>query len=235
MAPGVMNRETNGSRPPVCLWIVHPSRLLRECLTEVLSDGLLQAQSIDPACDPAAAKVPSPPDAVVLDLHLPRAQVLHWIETLKCCAPHCKVILLAHTAADEELVEYLAAGAWGCVADVGSIEELRSAIQRVLEGEMFCSSAVIQSVFRRLAEGRQGPAWSPPVESTSLTARELEVLRLVAQHMSNKEIARRLKISLYTVKNHVHNIVEKLCVGDRHQAVEYARQRQWLPAKVEPG
>ena len=63
---------------------------------------------------------------------------------------------------------------------------------------------------------------------SELTPREVEVLRLIEEHLSNKQIARRLSLSLYTVKNHVHNIVEKLKVCDRHEAVEYAGRRHWL-------
>lgn len=228
-----MNYETIGGRPRVCVWIIHPSRLLRECLAAVLSDDLFLVKSVDPECDVIAAQDHEPPDAVVLDLHLPCHQVLQWMKSLKDSAPSCKVVLLAPAAASEELWDCLAAGAHGCVVEMGSVDELRSAIQRVLDGEVFCSPTVIQAVFRRLAEARQQSTWSAPGEPTSLTARELEVLRLVAQHFSNKEIARKLNISLYTVKNHVHNIVEKLCVEGRYQAVQYARQRRWLPAEVE--
>jgi len=235
MVPGDMHCETIDSQSRVCVWIVHPSRLFRECLAAVLSDEVFLVHSVDPQCDPVAAQGHSRPDAVVLDLHLPRQQVLQWIESLKGSAPQCKVILLARAAANDEMLEYMAAGAHGCVVEMGSVDELRSAIRRVLDGEVFCSPAIIKAMFERLAETRPRYAGSAPVEPTSLTARELEVLRLVAQQLSNKEIARKLRISLYTVKNHVHNIVEKLCVEGRYQAVQYARQRRWLPAEVEQG
>ncbi len=235
IAPGVMNCDSIDGGPKASLWIIHPSRLLRECLAAVLCDGLFRVESIDPDRDPPGAEAASRPDAAVMDLDLPRPVVLRWLDWLKGASPQCKVILLARAPAGEELWEYLAAGADGCVVEAGSVEEFRAAIQRVLDGEMFCSPAVIQSMFRRLAEARQQSAWFLPAESTSLTCRELEILRLVAQHLSNKEIARKLKLSLYTVKNHIHNIVEKLCVESRYQAVEYARRRRWLPAEIDQG
>jgi len=70
------------------------------------------------------------------------------------------------------------------------------------------------------------------VERVELTPRELEIVHLIAERLSNKEIAKRLCVSLYTVKNHVHNIVEKLQVKNRFEAVEYAHQRRWLKGET---
>lgn len=221
--------STDDSPPTVCLWIVHPSRLLRECLADALSDARYQVQGLDPDHDPLQATALPPPDVVLFYLHVPRAQVVYWMESLKQRFPHCKVLLLFHKEADEVLADYLASCAAGCVSDTVSIEELRAAVERVQEGEMFCSAEIVRSVFRRLSELKHPP---DSAESTSLTVRELEVLRLMAGRLSNKEIARKLSISLYTVKNHVHRILEKLHVEDRHEAVEHARQRRWLPVEA---
>lgn len=223
-----MHGATDNGQPPVCLWIVHPSRLLRECLVDVLSEAGFQAQGLDPEHDPDEVTALPPPDVVLLYIHLPRAQVVHWLETLKRRFPQGKILLLFHKEADEVLIDYLASSAAGCVSDMASIEELRAAVERVLEGEVFCSPEVIRSVFRRLSELQRGAA----AESTPLTVRELEVLRLMAKRLGNKQIARKLGISLYTVKNHVHRILEKLHVEDRHEAVEHARQRRWLPVEA---
>jgi DNA-binding NarL/FixJ family response regulator len=71
------------------------------------------------------------------------------------------------------------------------------------------------------------------VSAATLTRREIEVVRLIGEHLSNKQIAKQLSVSLYTVKNHVHNIVDKLKVSGRYEAVDYARKRRWLgSAKV---
>ena len=124
--------------------------------------------------------------------------------------------------------------AHGCVPEDSSLQELREAIEKVAAGDIFCSHATVHSVLHRMAH-RAGEVrrqdWS---EAPSLTPRELEIVRLIAEHLSNKQIARRLSVSLYTVKNHVHNIVEKLQVARRYEAVDVARKRMWLAAAKVP-
>ncbi|MCR4415889.1 MAG: response regulator transcription factor [Thermoguttaceae bacterium] len=215
---------------PVRVQVVHQSRLLRECLVSALSDGKhFEAVASEPALDDALRVFEaSVPHTVLVDLHLPTREVLELIGQLKRASPRCKLILMARAASHESLLDCIAAGAHGCILEGASLEDLQSAIRRVLQGELFCSPEIVHSMFEQLAQARHRPLWADRVESVALTTRELEILDLIAQHLSNKQIARKLNISLYTVKNHVHNIVEKLRVEGRFQAVEYARQRHWL-------
>jgi DNA-binding NarL/FixJ family response regulator len=215
---------------PIRVQVVHQSRLLRECLVSALSDGqYFEAFASEPALDDVLRLFESSaPQTVLVDLHLPTHQVLELIERLRRQSPRCKVILMARTASHESLLDCIGAGAHGCILEGASLEDLQSAIRRVLQGELFCSPEIVHSMFAQLAQARRRPLWADRVESVALTVRELEILDLIAQHLSNKQIAKKLSISLYTVKNHVHNIVEKLRVEGRFQAVEYARQRHWL-------
>ncbi len=215
---------------PIRVQVVHQSRLLRECLVSALTDGRrFEAVASEPALDEALRVFEaSAPHTVLVDLHLPTNEVLELLGELRRSAPRCKLILMARAASHESLLDCIAAGAHGCILEGASLEDLQSAIQRVLQGELFCSPEIVHSMFEQLAEARHRPLWADRVEAVALTARELEILDLIAQHLSNKQIAKKLSISLYTVKNHVHNIVEKLRVEGRFQAVEYARQRRWL-------
>ena len=88
-------------------------------------------------------------------------------------------------------------------------------------------------MFARLAELSRERARSERVEALELTPREMEILQLIAEGLSNRSIAERLSLSVYTVKNHVHHILEKLHVQDRREAVEHAYARHWLrPQRV---
>jgi DNA-binding NarL/FixJ family response regulator len=165
---------------------------------------------------------------VLIDLSLPHELAVHLTEEIHQRFEAVKIVLLTREGCHDHLVECIEAGAHGCILEEASLDELRAAIERVLRGEMFCSPEIAHSMFQRLAEAAHESRWQERSQSAALTSRELEVLHLVADRLANKEIAKRLSLSLHTVKNHVHNIVEKLCVEDRFEAVEYARKQRWL-------
>lgn len=176
------------------------------------------------------------PDTVVIDLGLPGQLAIDLTREVTEHVRSAKVIALGYAEEDECLFRCIEAGVHGCVLDDSSVEELRVAIDKVITGETFCSPQIVHTIFHRLARTGRESHWQRRVESVDLTPRELEVLHLVAERLSNKEIAKKLCLSLYTVKNHVHNILEKLQVEDRHEAVDYARDRRWLkkPGSADP-
>jgi DNA-binding NarL/FixJ family response regulator len=143
-------------------------------------------------------------------------------------APETKLIILSHGHLQEQLIECMAAGAHGCLLEEASLKDVAAAVERVLAGETFCSPEIVQPIFHRLAETAQQAEWHQRSQAAELTPRELEILQLIAGRLSNKQIARRLSLSLYTIKNHIHNLLEKLRVEDRHEAVDYARHQQWI-------
>ncbi|MEI8384203.1 MAG: response regulator transcription factor [Planctomycetota bacterium] len=117
----------------------------------------------------------------------------------------------------------------GCLYEEVPLINVSAAIETVLSGQSFCSPELANALMAQI--GRRGhlASWSQHVDDVQLTSREREVLELIAwENLGNKQIARRLEVSLYTVKNHVHNILEKLGVADRHDAVHHARQRKLL-------
>jgi len=212
------------------LAVIHQSRLLRECMVSVLTGGRgLEVTSGDPNSDDLLESLAQgQPHVVLIDLSLPGRGAVHLTQEFARRLQGAKIVLLARSGSHENLLECIAAGAHGCVLEETSLDELQAAVERVLRGEMFCSPEIVQSMFTQLAQVARDSAWRERVSCVSLTARELEILHLIADRLSNKEIAKRLCLSLHTVKNHVHNIVEKLHVEDRHGAVEYARQHRWL-------
>jgi DNA-binding NarL/FixJ family response regulator len=155
---------------------------------------------------------------------------LELIARLHGSAEHAKILLLIPPDHHESVPRAIAAGARGCILEDVSLGELNDAIACVLAGKFVCTPQLTQEMFARLAEisPRPIPEWQARAQSANLTKREFEIVYLIAEGMSNKQIARRLCLSLYTVKNHVHSILQKLQVTDRLDAVSQVRARGWV-------
>lgn len=205
--------------------VFHHNRLFRECLARVLSqDNCHTAQPADHGledCERMFAE--SRADVILVDLNLPENLAVRL--TIEARKYDAKVIVLVPDD-HEKLVECIATGAHGCVLERSTLNELTPALERVLRGEVFCSADIVQSMFAQLSKLAREAQWRTQLHAAKLTNREQEVLELLSERLSNKQIARRLSVSLYTVKNHVHNILEKLAVETRLDAVERARDRR---------
>ena len=146
------------------------------------------------------------------------------VRELAVAAPQVKLIALAVPEIEDEVIALAEAGASAYVTPDGSIEELASVVQCVERGEVLCSPGMVAGLFRRVA-ALAGEGGLDPTEE-KLTERELDVLRLIEEGLSNKEIAATLSIELPTVKNHVHRILEKLHVHRRSEAAARARRQR---------
>ncbi|EFL35340.1 two-component system response regulator [Streptomyces viridochromogenes DSM 40736] len=135
--------------------------------------------------------------------------------------PGTQVVVLTTYADDESLFPALAAGARGYLTKDAGGEVIVRAVHSVLSGEAGLSPSVQRRLLERLAEGGTRPP-APPEVPDGLTARETEVLVLIADGLSNQEIARRLHVSTATVKTHINNLFTKTGLKDRAQAVRYA-------------
>ena len=144
------------------------------------------------------------------------------VRALAAAAPQVKIVALAVPEVEREVIAVAEAGASAYVTPDGSMEDLASVIQSVERGEVLCSPGMTAGLFRRVAALARERRLDPIEEK--LTARELDVLRLIEEGLSNKEIAAALSIELPTVKNHVHRILEKLHVHRRSEAAARARR-----------
>ena len=151
------------------------------------------------------------PDLALLDAALPHSVELAREITRQ--VPATRVLILAINESDENVIAIAEAGVVGYVPRDASHDDLIAAIERAAKGEVLCPPTIVASLFRRMA------ALASSRESTGsfpeLTPRERDVVALLGQGMSNKEIARRLSIRVATVKNHVHSILQKLGVTRR--------------------
>ena len=215
---------------PIRVKILHRNRIFRECLASVLlEDGHFLVEQVDHTdADFFRAIVASSPQVVLIDLNLPEQLALSLTPEIRQQAPSVQIILLTQSNTHEDLVECLAEGAHGCVLEESSLHDLREAIEKVAAGGTYCSHGLVHAVFHSMAQAARESYRHDRDGTACLTPRELEIVRLISEHLSNKQIARRLSVSLNTVKNHVHNLVEKLKVTGRYEAVDYARKQRWL-------
>lgn len=159
------------------------------------------------------------PDVVLMDIAMPRRDGLAATRALLATPAPPRIVVLTTFDTDENLYNALRAGASGFLLKVSSPEHLITAIRVVASGEALLDPAVTTRVIAAFAGG---PGPKPPPELAELTARETDVLRLMARGQSNAEIAAALVLGEATVKTHVARVLQKLALRDRVQAVVYA-------------
>ena len=157
------------------------------------------------------------PDVVLMDIKMPNVDGIEATRRIVAENPKIKVLMLTTFEADNHVIQALKAGASGYVLKDSQASAIVSSILAVVAGERVMASAVANRVLEMLTG-----ATTPKESYDGLTVREVEILRMLATGMANKQIAFKLKISEKTVRNHVSNMYEKLGIFDRAQAVLYA-------------
>jgi DNA-binding NarL/FixJ family response regulator len=215
---------------PIRVLIVDDQALFRRGLQVVLSTEA-NVEVVGEAADGEEAVAQAEelgPDVVLMDVRMPRMGGIEATRIIRTAMPATKVLMLTVSDDEEDLYESVKAGANGYLLKEISIEEVAEAVRAVVQGQSLISPSMaskllaeFSSLARRASEQEDSP---PP----GLTPRELQVLRLMAQSKTNRDIAEVLFISENTVKNHVRNILEKLHLHSRMEAVTYAWRKRLL-------
>ena len=215
-------------REPIRVLVVDDQELFRRGLTMLLAvePGLEVVGEAGDGAEGVTLAESAAPDVILLDVRMPKKSGIEACLAIKESVPSDKIIMLTVSDEEADLYEAVKSGASGYLLKDSSIEEVAQAIRVVADGQSLISpSMAIKLIdeFKQMSrpERETGPA-------LRLTERELDVLRLVAQGHSNKEIAARLFISENTVKNHVRNMLEKLQLHSRMEAVMYAVRENLL-------
>jgi DNA-binding NarL/FixJ family response regulator len=168
------------------------------------------------------------PDIVIMDVRMPRASGIEAARTIRAVAPETKVIMLTVSDLEEDLYEAVKAGVNGYLLKEVAIPEVADAVRAVAAGHSLVSPSMASKLFTEFNALAQQADDRQRSLSPRLTERELEVLKLVARGLSNRDIAGELYISENTVKNHVRNVLEKLQLHSRMEAVVYAMREKLL-------
>jgi two-component system, NarL family, nitrate/nitrite response regulator NarL len=166
------------------------------------------------------------PDIVLMDLRLPRVDGLTVLRSIQTRAPRTKVMIFAASDQKDEFVEAMKLGCSGVLLKDGPVALIEKSLHKVQAGEIWLDSNTTAAVIRQFASPADFPAPSsngkPSRERAQLSQREREIIVLIAQGYKNKEIAEKMFITEQTVKNHLHNVFDKLGVSDRLELALYA-------------
>lgn len=165
------------------------------------------------------------PDVMIMDVSMPELNGIQATEIVKRECPQTNVLALTAYKDKAYVDQLLGAGASGYMLKLAASDELIRAIRTVAAGEVYLGREIAERITESYVRSQMHRAGAQPKE---LTDREEEVLRLIAQGYSNKEIATQLSISVKTVESHKANLMEKLEITSRTEIVRYAVQRGWL-------
>ena len=221
--------ELTPRREPIRVVVVDDQELFRRGLIMLVTaeddiDVVGEASDGDEAADLAAATVP---DVVLMDVRMPKRSGIDACRTIKQVAPSAKIIMLTVSDEEADLYDAIKNGASGYLLKDASIDQVAQAVRVVADGQSLISPSMAAKLLEEFKTISTAGA-KQDVIMPKLTDRELEVLNLVARGLNNREIARDLFISENTVKNHVRNILEKLQLHSRMEAVMYAVREKLL-------
>jgi two-component system nitrate/nitrite response regulator NarL len=218
---------------PIRIFIISDYKLFIEGLTDlVYARGEFvitgAAANLEDARGLLAQAGPRSFDVILLDATMKREEAVQIAREIKQDMPDIRLIVLGLEHHEESIVEFIEAGAVGYVLKDASLDELFNTVAAIHSGQSPCSARVAASVFNRIVQLSRKQRLIQTYQQANLTAREKDILSLMSAGLCNREIAKHLNIALYTVKNHVHNILEKLQVHSRKEAVSYAFEKGLL-------
>ncbi|MBO1335776.1 response regulator transcription factor [Streptomyces sp. VRA16 Mangrove soil] len=214
----------SGSRPAARVVVVDDQTVVREGIVMLLGllPGIEVVGSGGDGEEAVALVAELAPDVVLMDLRMPRCDGVEATRRIRAEYPGTQVVVLTTYADDESLFPALTAGARGYLTKDAGGEEIVRAVEDVLSGDAGLSPKIQRRLLERLSQPAPAVTPEPKEPPDGLTAREAEVLGLIADGLTNQEIARELHVSTATVKTHINNLFAKTGLKDRAQAVRYA-------------
>jgi two-component system nitrate/nitrite response regulator NarL len=208
--------------------LIEDNRLLREGIAAALEDhGGFEVIAVaeDGDAIEKLKETGKSPDVVLLDLGLEKTSSLQLMELLRLELPETGIIAMDILPEQADLIEFVEAGGSGFILKSASLDDYVSTIQSVAEGKKVLPTVLTASLFTHIVESALNSGNGIPESAVKLTVREKEIVALISEGLSNKEIATRLHIATHTVKSHVHNILEKLTLNSRLQIAAFALRR----------
>ncbi len=206
------------------LLLIEDNRLLRDGIFSILKphkDILIIAASGDGKHTLVKIKQLKP-NVVLLDLGLRSQNSLHVVEIVKKDFPEAKIIVMDLAPVQADVLQYVKAGANGFILKDASLNDFLITIRTVNEGATVLPPLLIDSLFSQIIDNAVREGKSELKKAVQMTQRERDVIGLLSDGMSNKEIGQKIRISTYTVKSHIHNIMEKLALHTRLEIANYS-------------
>ena len=207
------------------LLLLEDNRLLREGLTAMLNEqpDIEVVAAFGNGKEAVLKGIQElKPQIILLDLGLKGQNSLHLVELTKKESSEIKVIVMDLIPMPADMIAFVKAGVSGFILKDATFEDFVGTIRSVAAGASVLPPSLTSSLFSQIIEKVAGEGKVSLIESVRMTKREREVIELIAEGLSNKEIAQQLSIATYTVKSHVHNILEKLALHTRLQVASYA-------------
>lgn len=204
--------------------VIDDNRVLREALAAML-DALADIHAVASADTDFRALGAAKPQVLLLDVGLRDDDSLRVAAMLTKDHPDAKIIVMDLFPVHEEIREFVNAGVAGFVLKDASFDEFVATIRSVAGGKKVLPPQMAESLFSQIAKAADGPDDARTLDDVRMTRREREVIELIGEGLSNKEIAKRLNIASHTVKSHVRNVMEKLALHSRLQIAAYSHRQ----------
>jgi len=217
-------------RKKIRLLLIEDNRLLRDGINSILKphkDILIIAASGDAKSTLVKIKELKP-NIVLLDLGLRSQNSLHVVEIVKKDFPAAKIIVMDLAPVQADILQFVKAGANGFILKDASLKDFLTTIRSVSEGATVLPPLLIDTLFSQIIDHAIREGKSKIKEAVKMTKREKEVIELLGDGMSNKEIGQIIHVSTYTVKSHIHNIMEKLALHTRLEIANYSYTNETL-------
>ena len=208
---------------PISIVLIDDNRLLREGLASMIhSQPGFKVLAASADVDEALQKVrDANPDVILLDFGLADHDTLSLTGKVHAELPTARVIVMGLLPAQEDVAAYVRAGASGFIMKDASFEEFFATIRAVAGGAEVLPKALTTSLFTQIVKNVTNGSKAKAMEAVRLTAREQQIIALLGEGLSNKEISSRLNIAVHTVKSHVHNVLEKLALRSRLEVAAF--------------
>ncbi|HXQ78137.1 MAG TPA: response regulator transcription factor [Gemmatimonadaceae bacterium] len=209
----------------ISIVLIEDNRLVREGIAAMLNQTSdFRVVGAVSSGDPALLRG-NTPQVILLDLGLWEDDSLRIAEVISKESPQSRIIIMDLLPVHEDIVEFVNAGVWGFIMKDATFEDLVGTIRSVVGGTKVLPPQMTSSLFSQIAREAVDAGRSDAIESVRMTPRERQVIDLIAEGLSNKEIAARLEIAAHTVKSHVRNIMEKLALHSRLQIAAYSNRQ----------
>jgi DNA-binding NarL/FixJ family response regulator len=208
------------------LLVIEDNRLVREGLAALLGGHPdLKVLAAAEGAQAGLAQVRgSNPDVVLVDATLGNGDSHRLVRDLKREAPETRVIVMDLLPVQEDVIEFIRAGANGFIVKDATIDDFVRTIRSVADGADVVPPSLTATLLSHIVDQAVARSTEAVLEAVQMTKREREITSLIAEGLSNKEIAQRLNIATYTVKSHVHNILEKLALHSRLQIAAHSHR-----------